>query len=64
VQFPVGSRIAISPYRPDWIWGPPSLLFAVTGALSSELSRPEREADHLPATSPQAKETWTYTPML
>jgi hypothetical protein len=26
VRVPVGSRIFTSPRRPDWLWGPPSLL--------------------------------------
>jgi hypothetical protein len=26
VRIPVGSRIFSSPRRPDWLWGPPSLL--------------------------------------
>jgi hypothetical protein len=27
VRVPVGSRIFSSLHRPDWLWGPPSLLF-------------------------------------
>jgi hypothetical protein len=27
VRVPVGSRIFTSPYRPDWLWGPPNLLY-------------------------------------
>jgi hypothetical protein len=26
VRVPVGSRIFSSPSRPDWLWGPPTLL--------------------------------------
>jgi hypothetical protein len=26
VRFPVGSTIFTSPYRPDWLWGQPSLI--------------------------------------
>jgi hypothetical protein len=28
IRVPVGSRIFSSPRRPDWLWGPPSLLFS------------------------------------
>jgi hypothetical protein len=27
VWVPVGSRIFCSPHRPDWLWGPPNLLY-------------------------------------
>jgi hypothetical protein len=27
VRVPVGLRIFTSPYRPDWLWGPPNLLY-------------------------------------
>jgi hypothetical protein len=27
VRVPVGSRIITSPCRPDWLWGPPNLLY-------------------------------------
>jgi hypothetical protein len=26
VRVPVGARFFISPYRPDWLWGPPIIL--------------------------------------
>jgi hypothetical protein len=27
VRAPVGSKIFTSPRRPDWLWGPPNLLY-------------------------------------
>jgi hypothetical protein len=36
VRVPVGSSIFISPYRPDPLWGPPSLLFLGYLGLSSQ----------------------------
>jgi hypothetical protein len=32
-----------------------------TGALSPEVKRPAREADHSPPASPEVKKMWTYT---
>jgi hypothetical protein len=46
VRVSVGSRIFSSPRRPDWLWGPTSLLLnAYRGALSPGLKRRRREAN-------------------
>jgi hypothetical protein len=54
---PEGSRILISPYRSDRLWGPSR---GVTGALFPGVKRQGREADHLPPGSAQVEKTWTY----
>jgi hypothetical protein len=47
VRVPVGSRIFFSPSRPDWLWGPTSLLSnGYWGALSPGIEQQGREADH------------------
>jgi hypothetical protein len=46
-------RICMSPYRPDLLWNPPSLVYKGTG-----IKRPGREADH---SSAEVKRTWIYT---
>jgi hypothetical protein len=60
VRVPVGSRIistfsrpALDPTEPPIQWVP--------GALSTELKRLGREADHSPATSAEVKKIWIYT---
>ena len=42
-------------------WGQPSSYIVGTGARSSEIRRPEREADHLPSSSAEAKTEWNNT---
>jgi hypothetical protein len=59
VRVQVGARIFISPCRPDRLWDPPSQW--VLGALSPEIKRLGREADHSPPTGAEAKKTWIYT---
>jgi hypothetical protein len=56
VRVPVGATIFTSPYRLDWLWGPPSLL-----SNSLEVRRPRCEADHSPATSAEVKKMCIYT---
>jgi len=53
-----------SPPRPDLFWSPPSLLYSGTGALSPEVKRPEREADHLPPSNAEVKNVWCYISIL
>jgi hypothetical protein len=64
IRVPVGSRIFSTPYRPDRLWGPPSLYPVGTGALSPGLKRQGREADHSPSTSADVNKTWIYTSTL
>jgi hypothetical protein len=60
VQVLVGLRILTSPYCPDRLWGPPSLLS--NGYLDlSHAIRSEHEADHSPLTSAEVKKTLIYT---
>jgi hypothetical protein len=60
----VGSRIFTSPFRPDRLWGPSSLLSKGYRVPFPEVKRPEREIDHSPPTSGEVKETWVYTSTL
>jgi hypothetical protein len=56
------SRFFTSPRRPHRLWGPPQPPIQwVPGALSPEVKRPGREADHLPPTSAEIKKMWIYT---
>jgi hypothetical protein len=51
-----------SPYRPDWLWGPPSHLSnEYRGALSPGIKRQDHEAEHSLPTSTEFKTTWIYT---
>jgi hypothetical protein len=63
VRVPVGSRIFSSPRRPDRFWSPPKLLSnGYQEALSSEIKRPGREADHSLSNSAEVNKMWIYTP--
>jgi hypothetical protein len=61
MRVPVRARIFSSPRRPDWFWGPPSLLSNGYWKFSPGIKRPGREADHSPPTSAEVKNTWFYT---
>jgi hypothetical protein len=56
VRVPVGSRIFTSPYRPDRLWGQPSL-----PSISPGVKRPGRESDHSPPVTAEVKKMWFYT---
>jgi hypothetical protein len=47
------SRMALGPTQPPIQWVP--------GALSLGVKRPGREADHLPPSSAEVKNAWSYT---
>jgi hypothetical protein len=51
--FTTASRPALGPTQPPIQWVP--------GALSLEVKRPGREADHSPPTSAEVKNAWSYT---
>jgi hypothetical protein len=59
VRVPVGTRIFISPRRPDRLWGP--LIQWVPGALSLVVKRPGHEADYSPQINAEVKIIWIYT---
>jgi hypothetical protein len=61
VGVPIRARFSFSPLHPDWIRGPPSLLFNGCQRLSLGIKRPEREADHSPPAFAEVKNTWIYT---
>jgi hypothetical protein len=53
----VWQNLNSSPPRPERLWSPPSLLSTgYGGALTLEVKRPEREADHSPPSSAEVKE--------
>jgi hypothetical protein len=56
----VGPKIVDSPYHPDRLRGSPPIQW-VPGALSPEVKRQGREADHSPPTSAEVKKTRIYT---
>jgi hypothetical protein len=59
----VVERFFFSPRRPDWFWGPPSLLYnGYQGLFPREgVKRAGREADHSPRTSAEVKNPWICT---
>jgi hypothetical protein len=54
VRVPVGVRFVSSPRRPEQFWGPLTV-------LSPGVKWPGREADHLPPSSGEVRDTWIYT---
>ena len=58
-------KIFFPPKRPDWLWGPPSLLFNRYGGYFPGIKRPEHELDNPPPYSNEVKERLQlnfYTP--
>jgi hypothetical protein len=51
--FDIMSRLALGPIQPPVQWVP--------GALSLGVKRPGREPDHLPPSSAEVKNAWSYT---
>jgi hypothetical protein len=51
-----GRGFFFSPLRPDWLWGPPSLLFnGYWGPFPGGEVRPGRDADHSTPSSAEVK---------
>jgi hypothetical protein len=63
VRVPVGPRIFTPPYRPDRLWGPPSLLYNGYRALFPGVKRQEREADHSPRLVPRSRKRGSIHPL-
>jgi hypothetical protein len=55
-----GKKFFSSPRRPDCLWGPPSPIHWVPGALSPAVKRPGLEADHSSPTSAEVNTMWIY----
>jgi hypothetical protein len=51
--FTTVSRTALGPTQPPIQWVP--------GALSLGIKQPERQADHLPPSTAEVKNAWSYT---
>ena len=47
--------------RPDWSWGPPSLLYNGYRVFPGGKVRPQRAADHSPPSSAAVTEEYSYT---
>jgi hypothetical protein len=60
-----GKRFFSTPQRPNRLWSISSLLTQwIPGAVSLGVNRPEREADHLPASSAEVKNGGSIPPLL
>jgi hypothetical protein len=53
-RIPVAGEILLP--RPDWSWGPPSLLYKGYQFSYTVANRPGREVNHLPSSSAEVKE--------
>ena len=51
----------LSPKRPDYLWGPPNLLFSGYWCSFPELKRTGHDVDHSTPSSAGAKNEWIYT---
>jgi len=49
--------VLLSPQRPDWIRGPPKLLFNANCSFFTRVKRPDRQPDHKRPSSSEVKKT-------
>ena len=56
----LGQYVFFSPKCPDWLWGPPTLLFSGKQSRFPELRRPGNEAKHTPISTTNVKNGWSY----
>jgi len=57
---PAGAEFFSSPPRPDLLWGLPSPLSNGYRGSSSGTKRPECGADHLPPSTTEVNNAWSY----
>jgi hypothetical protein len=60
----MGRRFLFSPKLSDGLWGPPSLLFKVHWGFIPEVKRLVHDFDHLPLSSAEVKNEWSYSSTL
>jgi hypothetical protein len=58
-----GKLFLFYPQRPDWLWGPPNLLFNGYRGSFPGLKRPGLEADHSPPSSADVKNSGAVSPL-
>jgi hypothetical protein len=63
-EFRQGQESLRPPYRPDRLWGTPSVIFNWHRGAFPDVKRPGREADHSPPSSVEVKNEWIYTSAL
>jgi hypothetical protein len=57
------NRLFSSPKHPDFVWGPPSLLFMGNGPLALGAKQPGLVADHLPLLALRLKINEAISPL-
>ena len=62
-RIPTGARdFLFSKSRPDFLWGPLSLVFNRYRTYFTGVKRPGREVHHLPPSKVEVKNYWSYAP--
>ena len=55
-----GKTLSLLQNRPDWLWGPPSLIFKWVPEFFAGVKQQGHEVDHSSPSTAEVKNKWSY----